>query len=61
LRAPPALRGNRFAAHPRLKLYLVEDLTARLIDSLHQGKLDLVLLALRRDADPAARAAAGTG
>src|SRR5262249_12291343 len=33
-------------AYPRLKLYLVEDLTTRLIDSLHQGKRDLVLLAL---------------
>src|SRR5262252_8183528 len=36
-------------AYPRLKLYLVEDLTARLIDSLHQGKLDLVLVALPYD------------
>ena len=36
-------------AYPRLKLYLVEDLTTRLIDLLHQGKLDLVLLALPYD------------
>src|SRR5262245_23100118 len=30
----------------RLKLYLTEDLTARLLDALHQGKLDVILLAL---------------
>jgi LysR family hydrogen peroxide-inducible transcriptional activator len=30
----------------RLKLYLIEDLTARLLDALHQGRLDMVLLAL---------------
>jgi LysR family hydrogen peroxide-inducible transcriptional activator len=36
-------------AYPRLKLYLVEDLTTRLIDLLYQGKLDLVLLALPHD------------
>ena len=34
------------AAHCSLKLYLTEDLTARLLDALHQGKLDVVLLAL---------------
>jgi LysR family hydrogen peroxide-inducible transcriptional activator len=33
-------------AYSRLKLYLVEDLTNRLIDSLHRGQLDMVLLAL---------------
>jgi len=33
-------------AYSRLKLYLTEDLTARLLDALHQGKLDVVLLAL---------------
>jgi LysR family hydrogen peroxide-inducible transcriptional activator len=38
----PGLRQD-FA---RLKLYLVEDLTERLIDSLHRGQLDVVLLAL---------------
>jgi LysR family transcriptional regulator, hydrogen peroxide-inducible genes activator len=32
-----------------LKLYLVEDLTERLIASLHRGELDVVLLALPRD------------
>jgi LysR family hydrogen peroxide-inducible transcriptional activator len=36
-------------AYVSLKLYLVEDLTARLVDSLHQGKLDVVLLALPYD------------
>lgn len=38
----PALR-RRF---PDLRLYLREDLTARLIDQLQAGKLDLLLLAL---------------
>ena len=42
----PALRR----AHPKLRLYLVEDLTARLVDQLHAGQLDLVLLALPYDA-----------
>jgi LysR family hydrogen peroxide-inducible transcriptional activator len=32
-----------------LKLYLVEDLTDRLLDSLHRGQLDVVLLALPYD------------
>jgi LysR family transcriptional regulator, hydrogen peroxide-inducible genes activator len=36
-------------AYAGLKLYLVEDLTSRLVDSLHQGKLDVVLLALPYD------------
>jgi LysR family hydrogen peroxide-inducible transcriptional activator len=33
-------------AYPQLKLYLVEDQTARLIELLQQGKLDVLLLAL---------------
>ncbi len=33
----------------QLRLYLVEDLTARLVEALHQGKLDVVLLALPCD------------
>jgi LysR family hydrogen peroxide-inducible transcriptional activator len=33
-------------AHPRLKLHLVEDLTARLLERLQAGELDLVLIAL---------------
>ena len=33
-------------AYPALKLYLVEDLTARLVDELRAGRLDIVLLAL---------------
>jgi LysR family hydrogen peroxide-inducible transcriptional activator len=41
----PSLRD----AYSRLKLYLVEDLTERLIDSLHRGQLDAVLLALPYD------------
>jgi LysR family transcriptional regulator, hydrogen peroxide-inducible genes activator len=36
-------------AYNNLRLYLVEDLTARLIEALHQGKLDVVLLALPYD------------
>lgn len=33
-------------AHPRLKLHLVEDLTARLLERLAAGELDLALIAL---------------
>jgi LysR family hydrogen peroxide-inducible transcriptional activator len=33
-------------AYPKLKLYLTEDLTQRLLDDLHAGALDCVLLAL---------------
>ena len=33
-------------AHPKLKLHLVEDLTARLLERLHAGELDLALIAL---------------
>ncbi len=33
----------------QLRLYLVEDLTARLVEAPHQGKLDVVLLALPCD------------
>ena len=36
-------------AYPALRLYLVEDLTARLADELHAGRLDIVLLALPYD------------
>ncbi len=43
----PALR----AAYPGLKLFLREDLTARLLERLGQGDLDLVLLALPYRAD----------
>jgi LysR family transcriptional regulator, hydrogen peroxide-inducible genes activator len=45
---PRVLPGLR-EAYSRLKLYLVEDLTERLIDTLHQGQLDVVLLALPYD------------
>jgi LysR family hydrogen peroxide-inducible transcriptional activator len=41
-RALPSLRE----AYGSLKLYLVEDLTDRLVESLHHGQLDVVLLAL---------------
>ena len=35
--------------YPALRLYLVEDLTARLVEELHAGRLDIVLLALPYD------------
>jgi LysR family hydrogen peroxide-inducible transcriptional activator len=44
-RLMPALR----AAFPRLKLYLREDTTARLVDRLESNRLDLLLLALPCD------------
>jgi LysR family transcriptional regulator, hydrogen peroxide-inducible genes activator len=44
-RVLPGLRDS----YGRLKLYLVEDLTERLIDSLHRGQLDVVLLAFPYD------------
>ena len=45
---PRVLPGLR-ETYRGLKLYLVEDLTDRLIASLHQGELDVVLLALPRE------------
>jgi LysR family transcriptional regulator, hydrogen peroxide-inducible genes activator len=45
---PRVLPGLR-ESYRRLKLYLVEDLTDRLIASLHRGELDVVLLALPRE------------
>jgi LysR family hydrogen peroxide-inducible transcriptional activator len=48
-RVLPGLRRD----YGRLKLYLVEDLTSRLIDLLHRGELDVVLLALPYDCGPA--------
>jgi LysR family transcriptional regulator, hydrogen peroxide-inducible genes activator len=45
---PRVLPGLR-EAYRSLKLYLVEDLTDRLIASLHRGELDVVLLALPRE------------
>ena len=44
-RVLPRLRET----YTRLRLYLVEDLTERLIASLHRGELDVVLLALPRE------------
>jgi LysR family hydrogen peroxide-inducible transcriptional activator len=41
-RALPVLRRR----HPGLKLYLTEDLTERLLEQLHSGKLDAALIAL---------------
>jgi LysR family hydrogen peroxide-inducible transcriptional activator len=45
---PRVLPGLR-EAYRGLKLYLVEDLTDRLVASLHRGELDVVLLALPRE------------
>jgi LysR family hydrogen peroxide-inducible transcriptional activator len=45
---PRVLPGLR-EAYGSLKLYLIEDLTARLIEALHRGQLDVVLLALPYD------------
>src|SRR5215831_19762783 len=45
---PRVLPGLR-EAYSRLKLYLVEDLTDRLIEALHRGQLDVALLALPYD------------
>ena len=42
---PRVLPGLR-RAHPQLKLYLTEDQTGRLVDALHAGRLDALLLAL---------------
>ncbi len=36
-------------AHPKLRLYIKEDLTTRLVDQLDHGKLDILLLALPCD------------
>lgn len=45
---PNVLPGLR-RAHPELKLYLREDVTARLLDRLRAGDLDLALIALPFD------------
>jgi LysR family hydrogen peroxide-inducible transcriptional activator len=42
---PRVLPGLR-KAHPQLKLYLTEDQTARLVEGLQAGRLDVLLLAL---------------
>ncbi len=39
-------------AYPKLRLYLTEDLTDRLLDGLQAGRLDAVLLALPYDCGP---------
>lgn len=44
-RVLPSLRQ----AYPKLKLFLVEDLTDRLVERLHAGTLDVVILALPYD------------
>src|SRR6516165_69145 len=53
----PSMLLRLRCGYPALRLYLVEDLTARLVEGLHAGKLDVVLLASA--AVPAARTRAG--
>src|SRR5215470_5482794 len=45
----PKVLPNLRETYRNLKLYLVEDLTHRLIDLLHRGRLDVVLLELPYD------------
>jgi LysR family hydrogen peroxide-inducible transcriptional activator len=45
----PQLMPSLRRKYPQLRLYLTEDLTARLLERLHEGTLDLVLLALPYD------------
>lgn len=45
----PAVLPQLRRAYPKLRLYLTEDLTARLIDQLHAGAIDVALLALPYD------------
>lgn len=45
----PRILGKLRRKYPKLRLYLREDLTDRLIDQLEDGKLDVILLALPYD------------
>jgi len=54
-KALPALRK----AYPQLKLFLVEDLTERLVEKLANGAIDVALLALPCDCGPNAGAPLG--
>jgi len=45
----PRVLGDIRKAHPALKLYLREDTSARLIDSLGKGDLDLIMIAFPYD------------
>lgn len=45
----PAVLPQLRRVYPKLRLYLTEDLTARLIDQLHAGAIDVALLALPYD------------
>src|SRR5260370_39954435 len=45
----PDLLPRLRRAYPALRLYLVEDLTVRLVEELYAGRLDIVLLALPYD------------
>lgn len=45
----PAILPKLRRAYPKLRLYLVEDLTDRLVEQLRDGRLDVALLALPYD------------
>lgn len=45
----PAILPRLRRAYPELRLYLTEDLTARLVEQLHAGAIDVALLALPYD------------
>jgi len=49
----PGILPRLRRAYPKLRLYLAEDLTDRLLEALHAGRLDAVLLALPYDCGPA--------
>ncbi len=46
----PAVLPRLRRAYPKLRLYLTEDLSARLVEQLHSGAIDVALLALPFDA-----------
>jgi LysR family hydrogen peroxide-inducible transcriptional activator len=47
----PGLLNRLRAEHPQFQLYIREDLSQHLVDALHQGDLDLLLLAIPFPAD----------
>ena len=46
----PSVLPRLRRAYPKLRLYLTEDLSARLVEQLHSGAIDVALLALPFDA-----------
>lgn len=47
----PGLLNRLRAEHPQFQLFIREDLSQHLVDALHQGELDLLLLAIPFPAD----------